>query len=196
VTRRIGLFGGSFDPVHVAHIAIAQTALSELDLDEVQLLPAADPWQRAPLTATAQQRLDMLALAVADLPGLTVNPVEIQRGGPTYTIDTLRALPDDAVYIWLLGTDQLSNFCSWRDWQDIVARVDLAVAARPGARLAAPPELQARLLATGRTLHRLSFAQTPVSASEIRRRLAKGESARGLVPAATLTYIQTHRLYH
>jgi len=193
--RRIGLLGGSFDPVHVAHIKMAQTALRELDLDEVQLIPASDPWQRPPLAATTAQRLDMLTLAIAGLPGLSINSIELQRGGPTYTIDTLRALPGDAAYIWLMGADQLRNFCTWRDWQDIADRIDLAVAARPGSPVAAPPELQSRLAATGRTLHRLPFAETPICASDIRRRLADGESAAGLTPPATLAYIQAHRLY-
>jgi len=192
---RIGLLGGSFDPVHVAHIAMAQTALRELSLDEVQFIPAADPWQRPPLLATAQQRLDMLKLAIEGLAGLSVNPIELQRGGPTYTVDTLRALSGEATYIWLLGADQLCNFCTWHNWQDIVALVDLAVVARPGSPLVAPPALQQRLAQTGSTLHYLPFAEHLISASDIRRRLAAGESVTGQIPAAILAYIQAHRLY-
>jgi len=191
---RVGLLGGSFDPVHVAHIALAQTALRELQLDAVQLIPAADPWQRAPLAATPQQRLDMLALAIADMDGLSVNPIEVQRAGPTYTIDTVRALPHDAAYTWILGADQLQNFCTWRDWQHIVERVDLAVASRPGISVVAPPALQAQLTRLGRTLHRLPFAETPVSASAIRNSLAQGAPVSGLAPSV-LAYIQTHHLY-
>lgn len=193
--KRIGLLGGSFDPVHVAHVALAQTALRALGLAEVQLIPAANPWQRAALRATAGQRLDMLRLAVAGHPGLAVNPVEIERGGATYTIDTLRALPRDAHYVWLLGADQLANFCTWRDWQDIARLVDLAVATRPGTALNAPPALAEHLRILGRELQELPFAPMPVSASQIRQRLAQGESTEGLLAAPVAAYIAAHHLY-
>ncbi|KRC83020.1 putative nicotinate-nucleotide adenylyltransferase [compost metagenome] len=193
--KRIGLLGGSFDPVHVAHIALAQNALQALALAEVQLIPAANPWQRAALRATAEQRRDMLQLAVAGQAGLVVNPIELERGGATYTIDTLRALPRDARYAWLLGADQLANFCTWRDWQEIAQMADLAVATRPGTALDAPPELAAWLRDQGRELHQLPFAPMPVSASDIRQRLAQGESTDGLLAAPVAAYIAAHHLY-
>ncbi|AXA69116.1 nicotinate (nicotinamide) nucleotide adenylyltransferase [Achromobacter insolitus] len=193
--KRIGLLGGSFDPVHLAHIALAQNALQSLGLTEVQLIPAANPWQRAALHATAEQRRDMLQLAIAGHAGLVVNPIEIERGGATYTIDTLRALPQDARYVWLLGTDQLANFCTWRNWQDIASLVDLAVATRPGTKLSAPPALAAHLLSQGRKLQELPFTPMPVSASEIRRRLAQGESTDGMLAAPVAAYIAAHHLY-
>lgn len=193
--KRIGLLGGSFDPVHLAHIALAQNALQSLGLAEVQLIPAANPWQRAALHATAEQRRDMLQLAIAGHAGLVVNPIEIERGGATYTIDTLRALPQDALYVWLLGTDQLANFCTWRNWQDIASLVDLAVATRPGTELSAPPALAAHLLSQGRKLQELPFTPMPVSASEIRRRLAQGESTDGMLAAPVAAYIAAHHLY-
>ncbi|CAB3939839.1 nicotinate (nicotinamide) nucleotide adenylyltransferase [Achromobacter insolitus] len=193
--KRIGLLGGSFDPVHLAHIALAQNALQSLGLAEVQLIPAANPWQRAALHATAEQRRDMLQLAIAGHAGLVVNPIEIERGGATYTIDTLRALPQDARYVWLLGTDQLANFCTWRNWQDIASLVDLAVATRPGTELSAPPALAAHLHSQGRKLQELPFTPMPVSASEIRRRLAQGESTDGMLAAPVAAYIAAHHLY-
>ena len=193
--KRIGLLGGSFDPVHVAHIALAQNALQSLGLAQVQLIPAANPWQRAALHATAQQRRDMLELAIDGHPGLAVNPIEIDRGGATYTIDTLRALPQDARYVWLLGADQLANFCTWRDWQDIARQVDLAVATRPGTALSAPPALAEHLRSLGRDLQELPFSPMPVSASQIRQRLAQGESTEGLLDPAVTAYIAAHHLY-
>jgi len=199
--QRIGLLGGSFDPVHIAHVALAQTARHALSLNAVQLIPAAAPWQRAPLTATPQQRLDMLALALDGIAGLSVNPIELHRGGPSYTIDTVRALTHSnpaCHYTWILGADQLQNFCTWRDWQQIIEYVDLAVASRPGLTIAAPPALQNQLDTQGRTLHRLPFAERPISASAIRQQLATGlttaTSLTALAPAV-LAYIQTHRLY-
>jgi len=193
--KRIGLLGGSFDPVHVAHIALAQNALQALGLTQVQLIPAANPWQRAALNATGEQRRDMLELAVAGHPGLAVNPIEIQRGGATYTIDTLRALPQDARYVWLLGADQLANFCTWRDWKEISRLVDLAVAMRPGTALSAPAELAEWLNRHGRDLLELPFPPMPVSASDIRRRLAQGESTDGLLDSSVAAYIAAHKLY-
>lgn len=193
--KRIGLLGGSFDPVHVAHIALAQNALRSLGLAQVQLIPAANPWQRAALHATGEQRRAMLELAIDGHPGLAVNPIEIERGGATYTIDTLRALPQDARYVWLLGADQLANFCTWRNWRDISRLVDLAVATRPGTPLSAPPELAQWLREQGRALEELPFPPMPVSASEIRRRLAQGESTDGLLDASVAAYIAAHKLY-
>lgn len=193
--KRIGLLGGSFDPVHVAHIALAENALRALGLAQVQLIPAANPWQRAALHATESQRRDMLELAIAGHDGLVVNPIELERGGATYTIDTLRALPGDARYVWLLGADQLANFCTWRDWQEISCLVDLAVATRPGTPLAPPAELAAWLDSLGRKLEELPFAPMPVSASQIRQRLALGESTDGLLASPVAAYIAAHHLY-
>ena len=193
--KRIGLLGGSFDPVHVAHVALARNALQTLGLAAVQLIPAANPWQRAALHATGEQRCDMLELAIAGQDGLVVNPIEIERGGPTYTIDTLRALPRDSRYVWLLGADQLANFCTWRNWRDIASLVDLAVATRPGTPLKPPAELSAWLDEHGHRLEELPFAPMAVSASEIRRRLAAGESTDGLLPPAVAAYIAAHQLY-
>ncbi|WYX07815.1 nicotinate (nicotinamide) nucleotide adenylyltransferase [Achromobacter xylosoxidans] len=192
--KRIGLLGGSFDPVHVAHVALAENALRALDLAQVQLIPAANPWQRAALHATAQQRRAMLELAIAGRDGLAVNPIELERGGATYTIDTLRALPADARYVWLLGADQLANFCTWQSWRDIASLVDLAVhaprhaadAAGRTGRLAARPGARTR---------RIAFAPMPVSASQIRERLARGEPTDGLLAAPVAAYIAAHHLY-
>src|SRR5690606_25704964 len=141
--------------VHLAHIALAQTALDQLALDTVEILPAAQPWQRTPLAATNTQRLDMLALAISGRSGLHINTMELDRGGPTYTIDTVLALPTNAEYYWILGADQLQNFCTWERWDEIVQRVTLAVAQRPGACLRAPRELTERLAMLNRPLLRL-----------------------------------------
>jgi len=192
---RIGLLGGSFDPVHTAHLALADAALRELKLEQVQFIPAANPWQRAPLRAAPQHRLHMIELAIDGQPGLAANPIELQRGGATYTIDTLRALPPGPRYVWLLGADQLANFCTWREWQDIATQVDLAVATRPGTPLAPPAELAAWLAAQGRTLAELPFTPMAVSASDIRARLARGDSTQGLLAPQVAQYIARHGLY-
>lgn len=192
---RIGLLGGSFDPVHNAHVALAHAALRELQLAQVQFIPAANPWQRTPLQAAPEHRLRMITLAIDGQPGLAANPIELERGGATYTIDTLRALPADARYVWLLGADQLANFCTWHQWQDIANQVDLAVATRPGTPLAPPAELAAWLAAHGRALAELPFTPMAVSASDIRARLARGASTEGLLAPQVARYIADHGLY-
>ncbi|MCB5362852.1 nicotinate (nicotinamide) nucleotide adenylyltransferase [Pusillimonas sp. CC-YST705] len=192
---KIGLLGGSFDPVHLAHIALAETALHTLSLDEVQLIPAAAPWQKTGLAASASQRLHMLQLAVRDRPGLSVNPIEINRGGASYTIDTLLALPGNTEYYWILGSDQLNNFCTWHRWQEVASMVRLVVAQRPGADPQTPQALLTHLETQGRTLIFLPFAPLSISATAIRQRLAQGQTVDHLLDESVLQYIHTQRLY-
>lgn len=191
----IGLLGGSFDPVHLAHVALAQAALRELSLGQVQLLPAGDPWQRGALAASPAQRLAMLELAVRHAPALSVNPIEVQRDGKTYTIDTLRSLPAGPEYVWILGADQLANFCTWRQWREIAHLVHMAVAQRPGVDASAPAELQTLLNQLKRPLLRIPFTPMPISASDIRRRLAHGDSTQDMLDPAVAQYIAQHNLY-
>jgi nicotinate-nucleotide adenylyltransferase len=192
---RIGLLGGSFDPVHSAHLVLAQAALSALSLDEVQLIPAGQPWQRPPLGASPAQRLAMIKLAVGNTTGLQVNPIEIDRTGPTYTVETLALLPQGHEYFWILGADQLENFCTWRDWSIIASKVQLVVAQRPGSNLAAPAALATWLTQNNRHLVHLPFDPLDVSANEIRQRIARGDSTYDLIPEAVGQYITEHGLY-
>ena len=192
---RIGLLGGSFDPVHCAHLALATAAREALGLDQVQLIPAGQPWQRLPLGASPSQRLEMVNLAIQGHPGLTANPIETDRSGPTYTLETLNALPQGPDYVWILGADQLANFCTWRQWSDIAARVQLVVAQRPGSPLTVPPELAQWLAANQRELTELPFHPLDVSANEIRNRITRGESTSDLIPEVVAQYISEHGLY-
>lgn len=192
---RIGLLGGSFDPVHCAHLALASTAREVLFLDQVQLIPAGQPWQRLPLGASPSQRLEMVTLAIQGQPGLIANPIETDRSGPTYTLETLNALPQGPDYFWILGADQLANFCTWRQWSDIAARVQLVVAQRPGSPLTVPQELAQWLTANQRELIELPFHPLDVSANEIRNRITRGESTSDLIPEVVAQYISEHGLY-
>lgn len=192
---RIGLLGGSFDPVHRAHLALASTAREALNLNQVQLIPAGQPWQRPPLGATPTQRLEMVSRAIDGHPGLIANPIETDRTGPTYTIETLNALPQGPDYFWILGADQLYNFCTWRQWSEIAARVQLVVAQRPGSPLTVPQELAQWLLANQRELIELPFHPLDVSANEIRNRITRGESTSDLIPEVVAQYISEHGLY-
>lgn len=193
---KIGLLGGSFDPVHKAHIRLALAAREHLNLDGVQLIPAAHPWQREPLRVAPEHRLRMLELACQDLPGLSVNPIELHRHGQTFTIDTLRSLPASADYIWVLGADQLANFCTWHQWREILQHVQLAVATRPG-HPGTPPLALALALESlpEKPLLRIPFEPDATSATQIRRALALGENVDHLLNARVLAYIHTHQLY-
>ena len=191
----VGLLGGSFDPVHLAHVALAKAALAELALDQVQLIPAGEPWQRGALVASAQHRLAMLELAIEGEPAMHANAVEIEREGKTYTLDTVRNLPAGPEYVWIIGADQLENFHTWQGWREIAGLVRLAVAQRPGANAAASSELHAHLAELGRPLLQIPFSPMPISASDIRQRLAQGASTEGMLDREVARYIERHELY-
>ncbi|MGB3277015.1 MAG: nicotinate-nicotinamide nucleotide adenylyltransferase, partial [Castellaniella sp.] len=126
-------------------------------------------------------------------PGLRVNPIELHRAGVTYTIDTLAALPATARYTWILGSDQLANFCTWHRWRELLQHVRLAVAERPGTPVAPSPELAQALPPDG--LVRIPFTPQPISATAIRRDLAAGRPVDAMLPPRVLDYIHAHRLY-
>ena len=193
---RIGLLGGSFDPVHNAHLALAKAAIHALDLHEVQLIPAADPWQKAHTRLSpAIHRLAMLKLACAQQSQLVVNPLELQRSGPTYTYDTVSQLANTADYFWILGSDQLQNFSSWHQWQAILQHVQLAVAVRPGYSAQPPPVLQNYLHAQQLPLHTIPFSPQAISSTQLRALVRQGQAIHHWVPAAVEHYIHQHKLY-
>ncbi len=192
--RRIGVFGGAFDPPHQAHVALAQAALSQLDLDELRILPTGDAWHKARRLSPAPHRLAMARLAFEGLPGAVVDERELRREGPSYSIDTLEALAHEmpgAEFVLLMGGDQWAAFTGWHRWQDIAALARLCVLARPGSAEASPQGLAPAL--------RLELPPMDVSATALREALADGhlsseEQAR-LLPEAVARYISTHGLY-
>jgi len=131
----IGLLGGSFDPIHVGHVQLARDALAHLPLDEVRFIPAAQPWQKERVTDAAH-RAHMVELAIAHEPRCVLDMHEIERGGTTYTIDTLRELRAgawrDASLVLVMGSDQFERFDTWRDWQAVAELAHIAVARRAG----------------------------------------------------------------
>ncbi len=195
---RIGLLGGSFDPIHLAHLALAHCAAEQLALHQVWLIPAGQPWQRGALGASAEQRERMVRLAAADDARLRVLDLELRRGGPTYTVDTLRSLRaqhPEHEFVLLLGADQLDNFQTWRAWDEIAACVDLAVAPRPHHGLRPDPALLRVLHAAGHRLLQVRMAPTEVSATRVREHAARGLALGDLVPPAVAGYIEQHHLY-
>jgi nicotinate-nucleotide adenylyltransferase len=210
----IGLLGGSFDPIHAGHLQLARDALAHLPLDEVRFLPAAQPWQKDRVTDAAH-RAHMIELAIAREPRWVLDMHEIERGGTTYTVDTLRALRagpwPEASLVLIMGSDQFERFDTWRDWQAIADLVHLAVARRAGVAPRLAPALAAffgpRHCGPAELAHRpaggfVEFRMTPVdaSATEVRRLLAAGAADADrrlaeLVPAPVLDYIRAHHLY-
>jgi nicotinate-nucleotide adenylyltransferase len=212
----IGLFGGSFDPVHNAHIALAQAFAKTLTLGELRFLPAGQPWQKNGLKASASQRVDMLQLAIAELPPqpcrFDIDTRELQRSGATYTIDTLidlRAEVGPAIaLVFLIGADQLLKLHTWRRWQDLWSYAHIAAVTRPGSSVAELPEAireewkhrEAPAATLHGTPHGHAFLlrdlDLDISATAIRTDLAhhKHNSDR-LLPRPVLDYIQTHHLY-
>lgn len=195
---RIGLLGGSFDPPHLAHLALGRVAQATLDLDELRWLPAGAPWQKAGRQlAAAEHRAGMLSALLADEPHCVIDTREMLRGGATYTIDTVRELQaeqPDADWFFILGQDQYARFDSWRDWSELLDRLTLAVAGRDGEALQPPPALAAR---PHRVLP-LPLPRQDISASDIRRQLAAGTPAAALAPLvgeAVASYIDQHQPY-
>lgn len=194
LTRRIGLFGGSFDPVHEAHLALARSARAALALDEVWFVPAGLAWQKGASAAPGADRAAMLELAIAGESGFQLERCELDRAGPSYTIDTVHQLAErepDTQWFLILGQDQLARLASWHRWRDLVRAVRLAVAARAGEAVCAPGEVQA----AGALVHEVPLPPLPISASDIRMRAAAGASIASLVPAGVAGYIAAHGLY-
>lgn len=203
----IGVFGGTFDPIHYGHLRPVAQVAATLSLPQVRFIPAAAPPHRAAPCASAAHRLRMVELAVADNAGFVVDDRELRRTGASYTVDTLASLRAEFAGVpfgLILGSDAFLGLPTWHRWQEILALAHLIVMLRPSA---APPEIPAwardrvvseplalRETAAGRVIMQ---AVTPValSASEIRRRLAVGESVEGMLPSAVLEYIRINHLY-
>jgi nicotinate-nucleotide adenylyltransferase len=211
----IGLLGGSFDPVHVGHLQLARDAVEQLGLSELRFVPAAQPWQKAPLTDSAH-RAHMIVLAIGTEPRFVLDLREIERGGASYTIDTLRELRGQlgaAVPIVLvLGADQIERLDTWRDWRALLEYAHIAVARRNDAVITLNDALQTyynehwarrdgvRQRPCG---HVVEIDMRPVAASAtairalLREAPAPQRDARlaASVPGAVLDYIRTHHLY-
>jgi len=192
MTRRIGLFGGSFDPVHNAHLALARLALHELALDELRWVPAGDAWQKARPLSAAGHREAMLRSAIEGEPRFVLERCELERSGPSYTLDTVRELQQrqpQANWWLLIGQDQYANLPTWHGCGELLQRVALAVAARPGG--VAGTDARVRAAPT----HWLGLPPMAVSASEVRARVRAGLDIHALVPPGVALYIRQHGLY-
>ena len=197
--HRVGIMGGTFDPVHFGHLSAASAVADLLDLESVLFSPAAQPWhKRAEHIAPADDRLGMLEAALVDFPGFAVTTVDLDRGGDTYTIDTLADLeaqfaashPGESVqWFFITGADALADLASWKSPDLLMQRASFVGVTRPGHELNSPSvdELGQIIL--------LEIDETDISSTDIRERVARGESIAGLVPEAVAEYIDDHDLY-
>ena len=195
---RIGVLGGTLDPIHLGHLIIAEEARDRLDLEEVCFVPARDPWMKAgqPLTS-GHDRLSMARLAMEDNPFFRVSTLELERPGPSYTVDTLRELQEDygpeAQLFFILGSDAFARFDEWKDTEGILGLAILVVVDRPGATASA--EAIAQQVGNAGSVERVRGVHLEISAKDIRRRVAEGASIRYLVPEPVERYIYARGLY-
>jgi nicotinate-nucleotide adenylyltransferase len=194
--RRLGVFGGAFDPPHVMHRALAQAAVAQLQLDRLLIVPTGQAWHKTRPLTDARHRVAMAALVFDDLPKVQIDTREIERAGPSYTADTLRELhadyPDAELFL-IIGQDQAQALPSWHAWEQVVALATIGVAERADAATAStrfhpPDNLQQRFV-------RLQLPVTDISATDIRHRASRGQSIVPLVGEPVARYIVLHRLY-
>ena len=205
VEQRIGVFGGTFDPIHVAHIVAAVEARRALSLDRVVLVPAGDPWQkRGSVDAPAVDRLAVVEAAVAGIAGLEVSPIEVERRGPSYTYQTLEELagPGRALFL-IVGADVAATVHSWVGVERLPALATLVVVDRavdPEGVLAAKPAPAVRpaeeeALPAGWPCVRVTIPRLDISSTDLRARAARGWPLDGLVPLRAVRVIEERGLY-
>ncbi len=194
--RRIGIFGGAFDPPHQAHVALARSAVQQLDLDELRVFPTGQAWHKARALSPAEHRLAMSRDAFSHVQRAIVDDRELRRDGPTYTVDTLRELraehPGDEL-ILVIGADQAEALHTWRESAEILRLATIGVAARARPDPDAPPFDTAALPAG--SWRAVELPPMPVSATQIRALVAAGQGIDQLVPPAVASYIARHHLY-
>ena len=197
---RVGMFGGAFDPPHNAHVALAAAALDQLALDVLHVVPTGHAWHKSRTLSPAMDRLAMARLAFAGLPRVVVDDRETLRDGPTYTLDTLKALqaenPQATLYLFM-GADQFTAFRQWHHWEDILRIAIICIADRGESALASS-QLPADFAPGGIWQGRIAFLTLPLmdlSATRIRHTAASGGETGALVPEAVARYISQHQLY-
>jgi nicotinate-nucleotide adenylyltransferase len=186
---KVAIFGGTFDPIHTEHMAIAREAADQLALDRVLFIPTGNPPHKRAQTPY-EDRYRMVELACSADPRFVASRLE-EGAATSYSIDTIERLraerakaPDETLF-FIIGSDAFAEIGTWHRWEDVVRAVDFIVVARPGHQIVSPP---------GARVHRLDKMPSPVSSSEIRKRLARGETPTELTPEV-LDYIRVHKLY-
>ena len=197
---RVGVFGGTFDPIHVGHLIVAETAANELGLDQVLFIPAGYPYLKSgEKVSDAAHRMAMVDLAVESNPRFAASDIEVQRPGPSYTVDTLDQLRDclgpSAQLFVILGLDSVADMVRWKDPAGIFERASVVGYPRPGAEDPDREALDRIVTGASDRLVLLEGPRVDVSGTDIRRRVARGRSIRYQVLDPVLRYIQDQGLY-
>ena len=199
--KRVGIMGGTFDPIHNAHLALAACAQAQLQLDEVWFMPAGDPYlKHSRKVSPAVDRAAMTELAIAGHPGFCLSRLEMERSGETYTSETLTILHErypEVHFYFIVGSDSLYQLERWHEPETILRLATLVAAERVYADRPRSFEAQERYLEEryGADVAVLQFEEMDISSTEIRARAARGEDITGFVPAAVARYIGEHQLY-
>jgi len=196
MSRRIGVMGGTFDPIHHGHLIAAEEARWQFRLDQVVFVPTGQPWQKPVGVSPAEDRYRMTVIATASNPAFTVSRLELDRPGPTYTVDTLRRLraevADGTRLFLITGADAVLQLRTWKEPQQVLAQAELIAATRPDFDLDRLVEQVPG--ATGR-VHRLEIPALAISSTDLRARVARGAPIQYLVPDGVARYIHEHALY-
>jgi nicotinate-nucleotide adenylyltransferase len=196
VPMRMGVFGGAFDPPHLAHAALAKAAVANLQLDVLRVIPTGQAWHKARALTPAKHRLAMANLAFSELPQVIVDPRETERLGPSYTVDTLRELkaqhPQAELFL-VIGEDQAQALQGWHEWQQVLQLATICVAERADLMGATPRFMTPKSLESH--FRRLPMPAMPISATDIRTRIAVHQSIAALVFEPVARYIDDHHLY-
>ena len=191
MAERLGVLGGTFDPVHSGHVLLAQAILERLPLDRVLFVPAADPPHKRCLVASAAHRFEMVRLAIEDLDGMEASRAELDRDGPSYTVETLRHFrshyANSELYL-IIGADNISDLSTWHDPEGILALATVVSGSRDEQALPQDAKFGSRIL-------RVQTPAYDISSTDIRQRLLQGLPVRYLVPEAVERYLATHGLY-
>ncbi|MFA9430826.1 nicotinate-nucleotide adenylyltransferase [Egicoccus sp. AB-alg2] len=188
--RHVGLLGGTFDPPHVGHLVVAESARVDLGLDQVRLLVAGDPWMKRTV-GEAHHRVAMAQAAVVDDAHLHVDARETERDGPTYTVETLEALhheEPDVTWHFLLGADTTARLDEWQRIEDAYRLARFVAVTRPGHEVRLDP-------VAAQHVDELEVPRLEISSTELRARYAEGRATRYLVPEAVDRYVRRHQLY-
>jgi nicotinate-nucleotide adenylyltransferase len=191
--ERIGILGGAFDPPHQAHVAMAEAAIQQFQLDGLHIIPTGEAWHKPRHLTSAGHREAMTQLAFGHLHSVVINCIELHRNGPSYTIDTLRVLSQQhptAQFFLFIGEDQEKALASWHQIEEIAQRAIICVAERD---MADPHDLFA--FSHNLPTLPLKLPKLPHSATEVRALVAQGQSIDALVPQNVALYIQRHHLY-
>ena len=197
---RAGVFGGTFDPIHLGHLAAARAIRTALKLDKVIFVPAGQPWMKAGMPVSpVEDRVEMVRLAVARRKAFELSTIEADRAGPSYAVDTMatlrRQLGSGSDLFFLLGSDALMDIAKWREPQRLMQLCQLVAFARPGFRLPVMSDLEGAVPGVSQRVVFVEVPQRDIRATDIRQRVAEGRSIQRLVPRAVERYILEHGIY-